>query len=55
MRLSAYLSQQVWAARGPLACLLWPLTLISRAWLALNTMTYAKGWRGTAHLPYQGG
>jgi tetraacyldisaccharide 4'-kinase len=51
MRLSAYLSQQVWAARGPLACLLWPLTLISRAWLALNAMVYAKGWRGTAHLP----
>ena len=42
MRLSAYLSQQVWAARGPLACLLWPLTLISRAWLALNAMAYAK-------------
>ena len=51
MRLSAYLSQQVWATRGPLACLLWPLTLISRAWLALNAMAYAKGWRVTAHLP----
>ncbi len=51
MRLSAYLSQQVWAARGPMACLLWPLTLISRAWLGLNAMAYAKGWRQTTHLP----
>ena len=51
MRLSAYLSQQVWASRGPLACMLWPLTLISRVWLALNAMAYAKGWRNTAHLP----
>jgi len=51
MRLSAYLSQQVWATRGPLACLLWPLTLISRTWLALNAMAYAKGWRGGVHLP----
>ncbi|MSQ65441.1 MAG: tetraacyldisaccharide 4'-kinase [Limnohabitans sp.] len=51
MQWSAYLSQQVWAARGPLACLLWPLTLLSRAWLLIESMAYEKGWRRARYLP----
>ncbi len=51
MKLSAYLSQQVWTGKGLVACLLWPLTLISRLWLGINHLAFASGLRQSIHLP----
>ena len=51
MHISAYLSQQVWTQRGLVACMLWPLTLLGRAWLFLNDLAFAKGWRQQTRLP----
>lgn len=44
-----------WAAvarrRGPLACLLWPLSLLYRALLALRRLAFAIGWLRAQRLP----
>jgi tetraacyldisaccharide 4'-kinase len=51
MNLSAYLSQQVWTGKGLAARLLWPLTLVSRLWLACNHLAYKFGLKQSIHLP----
>jgi len=51
MPLSVYFSQNVWLGRGAIACLLWPLTLISRIWLAVGSLGTRRGWRTATRLP----
>ena len=48
---TAHLLRQSWQTKGWLACLLWPITLVSRCWLILNAQAYRWGWRRTTHLP----
>ena len=47
----ATLLRQAWQTKGWLACLLWPFTLLSRAWLVLQTHVFQWGWRTTTQLP----
>ena len=51
MPLSVYLTRHVWLARGAIACLLWPLTLISRVWLALQSLGTSLGLRPVTRMP----
>ena len=51
MTWTEYIAGRVWTARGPLACLLWPLTLISRMWIHIRALSFAWGWRPTIRLP----
>jgi len=51
MPLSVYFSRHVWLSRGVVACLLWPLTLISRVWLAVASLGTRLGWRPVTRLP----
>lgn len=43
--------RQAWLARGPLARLLYPLSLLYRALFALRRLLYAWGGRSATHLP----
>jgi len=43
--------QRAWVRRGPLACLLWPLSLPYRALAALHRGVYASGLRPRERLP----
>lgn len=43
--------QRAWARRGPLACLLWPLSLVYGALAALDRSLYASGLRRRERLP----
>lgn len=43
--------QRAWLRRGPLACLLWPLSLVYRALAALDRALYAFGLRKVERLP----
>lgn len=43
--------QRAWLGRGPLACLLWPLSLLYRAAWALRAALYRSGLKGTTRLP----
>jgi len=36
--------QRAWTRRGPLACLLWPLSLLFGALAALRRLAYRRGW-----------
>ena len=40
-----------WLRRGPLACLLYPLSLLFRAAVALRRAAYRAGWRSVQRLP----
>ena len=48
---TAHLLRQAWQSKGWMARMLWPVTLLSRSWLFLNTQAYRWGWRQTTHLP----
>ncbi|MDI3380764.1 tetraacyldisaccharide 4'-kinase [Xenophilus aerolatus] len=37
--------QHAWLRRGPVACLLWPLSLAYRAIAALRRVAYRRGWK----------
>lgn len=39
--------QRAWLHRGPLACLLWPLSLPYRALAALRRLAYRRGWKAS--------
>ncbi|AEG93288.1 tetraacyldisaccharide 4'-kinase [Ramlibacter tataouinensis] len=39
--------QRAWRGRGPLACLLWPLSLLFGMLAALRRAAYRRGWRRT--------
>ncbi len=43
--------QRAWLGRGPLACLLWPLSLLYRAVWMLRTALYRSGLKGSTRLP----
>ena len=43
--------QRAWLRRGPLACALWPLSLLYRAVGALHRRIYAGGLRSVARMP----
>ena len=43
--------QRAWLRRGPLACALWPLSLLYRAVSALHRQAYASGLRAVARMP----
>ena len=51
MRLSAYFTQQVWPRREWVACLLWPITLLTGCWVHINRLLYKHGWRQSVRLP----
>lgn len=51
MHLSAFITQQVWPRRSWVACLLWPLSLVTRCWVRANRWIYQQGWRQTTRLP----
>jgi len=51
MHPTAHLLRQSWQTKGWLTRLLWPLTLLSRAWLFLNDQSYLFGWRASIRLP----
>lgn len=42
---------RVWTSRGPWAWLLWPLSRVYAALIALRQLTYRWGWRSTVKLP----
>ena len=42
---------QAWTRRGPLACLLWPLSLVYGRLLALRQALYRWGWLASQRLP----
>lgn len=48
---TARMLRQAWQSKGWMARMLWPITLLSRSWLFLNTQAYRWGWRQTTHLP----
>ncbi len=43
--------QRAWLARGALACLLWPLSLLTRAAWALRSALYRSGLKRSSRLP----
>lgn len=43
--------RRAWLNRGPLACLLWPLSLVYAALLQLRRLAYQLGWQHTRRLP----
>lgn len=43
--------QRAWLRRGPLACALWPLSLLYRAGAALHRLAYASGLKQRERLP----
>lgn len=43
--------QQAWAGRGPVACALWPLSLLMRGLVALRRLAYRRGWLRSKGLP----
>lgn len=45
------LLQRAWLRRGPLAWLLWPLSLLFTALAAARRLAYRRGWRRSARLP----
>ena len=51
MRLSAFVTQQVWPRRSGVACLLWPLSLVTGCWIRANRWLYQQGWRQATRLP----
>ena len=51
MNWSTFFLRQVWIDEGLVACLLWPLTLISRLWLGCNHLAYKFGLREVMHSP----
>jgi tetraacyldisaccharide 4'-kinase len=51
MHLSAFITQQVWPRRSWVACLLWPLSLVTRCWVRANRWLYQQGWRQATRLP----
>ena len=40
-----------WQARGPLACALWPLSLLFRCIAGVRRFMYLNGWRASTRLP----
>jgi tetraacyldisaccharide 4'-kinase len=42
---------RTWLRRGPLALLLWPLSVVYRMLWALRRMAYARGWKASTRLP----
>jgi tetraacyldisaccharide 4'-kinase len=42
---------RAWLQRGPLACALWPLSLLMRAVVSLRRMAYHQGWMTSVRLP----
>jgi tetraacyldisaccharide 4'-kinase len=48
---SASRLQSAWLRRGPLACLLWPLSLLYAALFALRAALYRLGWLRTERVP----
>jgi tetraacyldisaccharide 4'-kinase len=51
MFIQADLLRQAWQTKGWLACVLWPITLLSRIWWYLNEQAYRVGWRHSIRLP----
>jgi tetraacyldisaccharide 4'-kinase len=51
MQAAATLLRKAWLSRNLLTCLLWPLTLVSRAWLILSHLRDRLGWRPATPLP----
>lgn len=45
------LIRRTWQTRGPLACLLSPVSVLSFTWLRLNDLAYQSGWRQVQKLP----
>jgi len=43
--------QRAWLRRGPLACVLWPVSLVYRAGAALHRRLHSSGWRPVERLP----
>jgi tetraacyldisaccharide 4'-kinase len=43
--------QQAWLRRGPLACLLWPLSLLYGLTIALRRGLYSRGWLASDSAP----
>lgn len=43
--------QRAWLRRGPLACVLWPFSMVFAGLAALRRMAYRAGWRRRAALP----
>jgi tetraacyldisaccharide 4'-kinase len=41
--------QRAWLSRGPLACALWPLSLVYRAVIACRRAAYRAGWLKSGH------
>lgn len=41
----------IWMRRGPLACLLWPLSLVMRLLVAVRRRLYVHGWLASTRLP----
>ncbi|KQW57441.1 tetraacyldisaccharide 4'-kinase [Variovorax sp. Root411] len=48
---SASRLQDAWLRRGPLACLLWPLSLLYAALFAVRGWLYRSGWLRTGRVP----
>jgi tetraacyldisaccharide 4'-kinase len=42
---------QAWLRRGALACVLWPLSALMRALVALRRLAYHRGWMRSERLP----
>jgi tetraacyldisaccharide 4'-kinase len=51
MKLSVFFTEQVWAGRGLIACLLWPISLLTKLWLNRQDHLYRSGQRNSLHLP----
>lgn len=50
MSLASHLNQ-AWLRKGPLACLLWPLSVPMRGLVALRRVAYHRGWAASTKLP----
>lgn len=51
MRVSAFITEQVWAHRGGLARCLWPLSLLTWLWVRTQRWLYLNEWRKAVRLP----
>jgi len=51
MQDAATLLRKAWLSRNLITRLLWPLTLVSRAWLLLSSLRDRLGWRPATPLP----
>ncbi len=51
MKLSTFFTEQVWTVKSLVACLLWPVSWVTKLWLMRQDALYRIGRRESVHVP----